>query len=99
VKTKAQCRMPSELLIHVIGRSGSWQYMSAVLRMPSCIGRRPNLCVPLNARRYLILQPTLTHRRYYQVATVGTDGRPSNRTVVHRDFYGDNALTWCTDQR
>ena len=30
---------------------------------------------------------------------MGTDGRPSNRTVVHRDFYGDNALTWVTDQR
>jgi PPOX class probable FMN-dependent enzyme len=41
----------------------------------------------------------MPYAKYYQVATVGTDGRPSNRTVVHRDFYGDSALTWVTDQR
>ncbi len=37
--------------------------------------------------------------KYYQVATIRNDLRPANRTVVHRGFYGDNAITWCTDKR
>ncbi len=37
--------------------------------------------------------------QYYTVATVRTDSRPANRTVVHRGFYGNDCLEWITDKR
>lgn len=37
--------------------------------------------------------------QYYQLATLRPDGRPANRTVVHRGFYGDNGITIVTDHR
>ncbi len=37
--------------------------------------------------------------QYYQLATLRPDGRPANRTVVHRGFFGDNGLTLATDRR
>jgi pyridoxamine 5'-phosphate oxidase len=40
------------------------------------------------------------YSRYFQLATVHSDGRPANRTVVHRGFLPDtNALIFVTDQR
>jgi pyridoxamine 5'-phosphate oxidase len=43
---------------------------------------------------------SLPHSRYFQLATVHTDGRPANRTVVFRGFLGDtNLLKIITDVR
>ncbi|NMG10782.1 Npun_F5749 family FMN-dependent PPOX-type flavoprotein [Brasilonema sp. UFV-L1] len=40
------------------------------------------------------------YSRYFQLATVQTDGRPANRTVVFRGFLGDtNLLKIITDSR
>lgn len=41
------------------------------------------------------------HSRYFQIATVHTDGRPANRTVVFRGFLDDgtNRLQFITDLR
>ncbi|NJM69433.1 MAG: pyridoxamine 5'-phosphate oxidase [Scytonema sp. RU_4_4] len=40
------------------------------------------------------------HSRYFQLATVQTDGRPANRTVVFRGFLSDtNLLKIITDTR
>lgn len=40
------------------------------------------------------------HSRYAQLATLAANGRPANRTVVFRGFYGDsNALMFVTDTR
>jgi PPOX class probable FMN-dependent enzyme len=41
------------------------------------------------------------HSTFFQLATVNADGRPSNRTMVHRGFAGDsdNKLTFTTDSR
>lgn len=41
----------------------------------------------------------MPYAKYYQVATVRSDGRPANRTVVHRGFYGQGGLEWVTDVR
>lgn len=43
---------------------------------------------------------SLTSARYLQLATLGADGRPANRTVVFRDFLvGTNQLQFVTDSR
>ncbi|MBE9092810.1 Npun_F5749 family FMN-dependent PPOX-type flavoprotein [Tychonema sp. LEGE 07203] len=43
---------------------------------------------------------SLAFARYLQLATVRTDGRPANRTVVFRGFLGDtNRLKFITDIR
>lgn len=40
------------------------------------------------------------HSRYFQLATVRADGRPANRTVVFRGFWGEtNQLKIVTDAR
>jgi pyridoxamine 5'-phosphate oxidase len=40
------------------------------------------------------------HSRYFQLATVQTDGYPANRTVVFRGFFADtNQLKIITDKR
>lgn len=40
------------------------------------------------------------HNRYFQLATLGTDGRPRNRTVVFRGFaQDDESLLIITDRR
>jgi len=40
------------------------------------------------------------HSRYFQIATVRRDGKPSNRTVVYRGFLWDtDRLTFVTDLR
>lgn len=36
---------------------------------------------------------------YYQLATVGSSGRPRNRTVVHRQLQPDGRLVFVTDTR
>jgi PPOX class probable FMN-dependent enzyme len=42
----------------------------------------------------------LPHARYFQLATIRTDGRPANRTVVFRGFLDDtNQLKIITDSR
>lgn len=41
----------------------------------------------------------LPYGKYYQLATLRPDGRPANRTVVHRGFYGANGITIVTDHR
>ena len=42
----------------------------------------------------------IRHARYFQIATVRPDGRPSNRTVVYRGFLWDtDKLTFVTDKR
>lgn len=43
---------------------------------------------------------SLPYARYFQLATVGTDGRPANRTVVFRGFLDDtNQVKIITDSR
>ncbi len=43
---------------------------------------------------------SLTYSRYFQLATVRADGRPANRTVVFRGFFGDkDQLKIITDSR
>jgi pyridoxamine 5'-phosphate oxidase len=43
---------------------------------------------------------SLPYARYLQLATVRSDGRPANRTVVFRGFLGDsNQLKFITDTR
>lgn len=43
---------------------------------------------------------SLVYARYVQLATVRTDGRPANRTVVFRGFLeGSNQLKFVTDSR
>jgi PPOX class probable FMN-dependent enzyme len=43
---------------------------------------------------------SLPHVRYLQLATVRPDGRPANRTLVFRGFWGDtNQLQFVTDAR
>lgn len=40
------------------------------------------------------------HGRYFQLATIQADGRPANRTVVFRGFFGDtNQVKIITDAR
>ncbi len=43
----------------------------------------------------------LPYAKYFQLATVQRDGRPSCRTVVFRDFHNDsdNVITFVTDYR
>ncbi|HEY9696481.1 MAG TPA: Npun_F5749 family FMN-dependent PPOX-type flavoprotein [Trichocoleus sp.] len=43
---------------------------------------------------------SLVYARYLQLATVRLDGRPANRTLVFRDFWGEtNQLKFITDDR
>ena len=42
----------------------------------------------------------ITYARYLQLATVGAENRPANRTVVFRGFYGDkDCLKFAIDSR
>ncbi|MCU0517734.1 MAG: pyridoxamine 5'-phosphate oxidase family protein [Oscillatoria sp. Prado101] len=50
--------------------------------------------------RALYRNRSLLYARYLQLATVGNDGKPANRTVVFRGFLGDtNQLKFVTDAR
>ncbi|MBE9124661.1 MULTISPECIES: Npun_F5749 family FMN-dependent PPOX-type flavoprotein [unclassified Coleofasciculus] len=50
--------------------------------------------------RALHQNSSLPYARYFQLATVRSDGRPANRTVVFRGFFGDtNQLKIITDAR
>jgi pyridoxamine 5'-phosphate oxidase len=50
--------------------------------------------------RALHLNRSLPYARYFQLATVRTDGRPANRTVVFRGFIPEtNQLTVISDRR
>eukprot|EP01026_Neomeris_dumetosa_P080893 TRINITY_DN90151_c0_g1_i1.p3 TRINITY_DN90151_c0_g1~~TRINITY_DN90151_c0_g1_i1.p3 ORF type:complete len:192 (-),score=26.57 TRINITY_DN90151_c0_g1_i1:130-705(-) len=41
---------------------------------------------------------SLVYSKYFQLATIKPNGRPSNRTVVYRGFLGDN-ISFITDGR
>ncbi|WP_088241501.1 Npun_F5749 family FMN-dependent PPOX-type flavoprotein [Calothrix rhizosoleniae] len=50
--------------------------------------------------RALHLNRSLVYARYFQLATVKKNGRPANRTVVFRGFWGEtNKLKIITDSR
>ncbi len=63
------------------------------------------ICMPLALwrtplARALYRNRSLLYARYLQLATVGNDGKPANRTVVFRGFIGDtNQLKFVTDAR
>ncbi len=41
----------------------------------------------------------LPYAKYFQIATVGSDGTPRNRTVVFRKFKDPASVTFVTDVR